>query len=372
MIRSSHCALSRKIRSAPNRGFTLIELLVVIMIIAVLLAMLLPSVQMSEGRGRRNSCSINQKNLGLAIAQYTASRKIFPGYRDTLMTQSGLIPVSWTTMILPNLEARNVYDQIKLGKLDPADVKSMPYMELMVCPSDAQDQSIPSTSYVVNCGLPDKNPFDPEQIMLNWSSPPESTFTFNIPADWPANGPFVSRWESGLKTGRLPRVDPNTFYDGLSNTILLSESLDATVWIDTISRSPAGQNGYVKLAQGVWNTPEIASGLVWTGEAKLKDNAGQPVLLINGPTSQNGVATEMSQCRPSGKHPGGVNVTYADGRTVFINENIDYELYSLLMTPDGRNATPNGEPFIETQDLAPQYQQYKVWRSKVVTSNNVP
>src|SRR5665647_1266802 len=102
-------------KSKSRLGFTLIELLVVIAIIGTLVAMLLPAVQMAREAARKNTCSVNQKNLALAITQYMTSRKVLPGYRDSLMTNNGLIPVSWTTMILPNLEARNLYDQIKLG-----------------------------------------------------------------------------------------------------------------------------------------------------------------------------------------------------------------------------------------------------------------
>jgi prepilin-type processing-associated H-X9-DG protein len=267
------------------------------------------------------------------------------------------------------LDARNIVDQIKLGNLDPTDSKALPYMELMACPSDPPDPSRASTSYVANCGLPDKNPLDPEQIPLNWPAGRDKEFEFTIPADWAANGPFVSRWEPGVEPRRLQRVNADSFYDGLSNTFLFSESLDATVWNDTLSRDPSTQNGYVKLGPGQWNTPEIANGFIWTGAAQWKDNAGRVVAkIING--SGTGAATEMSQCRPSSNHPGGLNVTYADGRTVFVSENIDPELYALLMTPDGRNTTPNGEPFIETPDLPVQYQQYRVWRTKVVTSSD--
>lgn len=358
-----------------NVGFTLMELLVVVTIIAVLLAILLPIVNVSQTPPRRNMCSVNQKNLALALQNYAGSRKMFPGYRDTIPVNGVAqpIPVSWVTMILPQLDQRNIYDPIKLGNIIPSNPTALPYLELMGCPSDPQNQNLPSTSYVANCGLPDMNPFDAAQIPLNWSAGPESTFTFNIPADWSANGVFVSRWEPGVAQGKLPRVTLNSFYDGLTNTILLTESVDATVWNDTLSQSAGAQNGYMKLAPGVWNTPEIANGFIWTGEAKLKDNAGKNIaLVINGPTSKTGAATEMSQCRPSSKHPGGVNVTYADGRCVFMNENIDYEVYSLLMTPDGRNATPNGEPFIETPKLPPQYQQYQVWRNKIISANDVP
>ena len=55
------------------RCFTLIELLVVIAIIAILAAILLPSLQKSRLRGMAITCTSNQKQLGFVLAQYANS-----------------------------------------------------------------------------------------------------------------------------------------------------------------------------------------------------------------------------------------------------------------------------------------------------------
>jgi prepilin-type N-terminal cleavage/methylation domain-containing protein len=121
----------------PNRttrGFTLVELLVVIAIIGALVALLLPAIQAAREAARRNSCSSNLKQIGIAVQTHHDSKKHYPMGRDRF-DQLG---VSWAFQLLPYLEAANVFKSFVPGsRVD--DAKNSGAMraaiELYACPS---------------------------------------------------------------------------------------------------------------------------------------------------------------------------------------------------------------------------------------------
>jgi prepilin-type N-terminal cleavage/methylation domain-containing protein/prepilin-type processing-associated H-X9-DG protein len=96
------CLSSRSIQSA----FTLIELLVVIAIIAILAAILFPVFAKVREKARQTSCASNQKQLALAMLQYTQDNdEYFP--LSNLQSVTG--QVGWANLIEPYVKSVAAY-----------------------------------------------------------------------------------------------------------------------------------------------------------------------------------------------------------------------------------------------------------------------
>jgi len=111
-----------------RRGFTLVELLVVIAIIAILVLLLLPAINAAREAARRNGCSNNIRQVGLALKNFESATRRYPIVSDTLADDTPLLGTgapapgaitsgeeagySWLVKVLPYIEERLLYDEI--------------------------------------------------------------------------------------------------------------------------------------------------------------------------------------------------------------------------------------------------------------------
>ena len=97
-----------------RRAFTKVELIVTILIIAVLIAVLLPPEQSVRHASRRSQCKNNLKQIGLALVSYHDIYKCFPP--AFVSDADGRPAHSWRVLLLPFLEEKMLYDQYRFDE----------------------------------------------------------------------------------------------------------------------------------------------------------------------------------------------------------------------------------------------------------------
>src|SRR5262245_57824971 len=146
-------------RIAANRAFTLVELLVVIAIIGVLVALLLPAVQMAREAARRMQCVNQQRQLSLAAHSFHDVNKAFPPgvYQLKFSSAPQFRGVSLYVKLLPFLEQANLaqgWDETDPlnNTLGGTSAKTAQKIKVLLCPSDVLQQN-PITSGSAVYGL---------------------------------------------------------------------------------------------------------------------------------------------------------------------------------------------------------------------------
>ena len=87
--------MTSRIRRPWCAAFTLIELLVVIAIIAILAALLLPSLARGKAAGLSAACKSNLHQMGLALGMYTADFRKYPLWMSgTTFWDATLLPLA--------------------------------------------------------------------------------------------------------------------------------------------------------------------------------------------------------------------------------------------------------------------------------------
>jgi prepilin-type N-terminal cleavage/methylation domain-containing protein/prepilin-type processing-associated H-X9-DG protein len=314
-------------KCTKRTGFTLVELLVVITIIGMLMALLLPAVQAARETARRAACLNNQKQLNLASLNYESRREHFPGYMNYICEDSAGNSVygSWIVALLPDLE------QNQLWNLWNDPTKSIAQRqnnyitwELLTCPSDPRDATSPqrpALAYAANCGVRDDSSGQPYDgvgaaggVFHNhcWKDP-----------DLNMAGQPVEVSISSIST-----------HDGTSYTMLITENLDTKTWATTYNSGGAG-------IASTTATPNATSfierdlGVVWDWRWEPDDG----VDVVSDPPVPNPPNINVRKDetggfdRPSSRHPGGVNMSFADGNGRFVSEMLDYLIYQQLMAP---------------------------------------
>jgi prepilin-type N-terminal cleavage/methylation domain-containing protein/prepilin-type processing-associated H-X9-DG protein len=338
-------------RTRLRPGFTLVELLVVIAIIGVLVSLLLPAVQAARESGRRTKCLNHLRQLGLAIHQYADVQGVFPSSGIYSPTNTSAAPgslevnprsgkmFSWIVLILPQLEQENLYRQFNFN-LPVTSQSHNPQsfeLEILRCPSDSARGRFFAESDPTRAG--------------------GVQFAKGNYAAWvsPYHVELQERFPGALSTKR--RVFAH-FQDGTSNTLMLSEVLTRDVDTDQRGAWALGWTGSTVLAYDMHDMedPVIFGKRGYTGSPASLGNTQPPNNQgANFDTLYNCTNPADAQFRrmpclthngylsaaPRSRHPGGVNVIYADNHIAFLPNVVDQTTMAYLVSiEDGQPVSP--------------------------------
>ena len=282
--------MERLSRCTRNRGFTLVELLVVIAIIGILIALLLPAVQAAREAARRNQCSNNMKQIGLALHNYHDATKSFPtqviwGDEKTQVTPIGPYNHTWVTAILPYMEQQPLYDQVDF-RLPVCDSTGAPQpfartqLDGLRCPSDPSFRDLAESSGNVITNYPGSEGMDwhtADRPIGNW--PPWNELDDPMTFNWgQVGGVFPSA--PMHETRNMADIS-----DGTSQTLFCAEADarsfgGAPAWpptsrMGTGARRTVGAAYYRMAFIGVPVDGWIGGGVPWgVQQAKRPDGTG--------------------------------------------------------------------------------------------------
>ncbi len=317
-----------------KRGFTLVELLVVIAIIGILVGLLLPAVQAAREAARRMSCSNNVRQLGLALHNYESAYKRLPPSRIALTT-----PVrfeqSWTAMILPNIEANNIYSRYSFGTPwfapinDPLTTSNIP---IMLCPSAVSPRELPPPALysAITGGTRTDTPVWGYGDYNSINAVRNSVFQL-------AGLPSLGTREVLGALGRGPDgVRLSAITDGLSNTAILSEAAGRPSMYISGRKSKNPRSG------AALNTMVTADGWGWADINGGFSIDGSNAAGIQNSTNSSGTVTMNGQCLMNctndseiySFHTGGAQFCLADGSVQFVSANISAATFAALLTRD--------------------------------------
>lgn len=310
-------------------GFTLIELLVVIAIIGVLIALLLPAVQAAREAARRSQCLNNLKQIGLAAHNYESTHQIFPPgqMRMEFPAQPRFRGVPLFVHMLPFLDQQPLYDRWNfndpLGNTEGTTANSATRIGILLCPSD----DIPEN--------PILNGTNRYYALTSYGGNGGSRS--HPPAEFTSDGMFHATGPAAPAGARQVRVAD--VRDGLSNTLMFGERDHFDPNYDTFY-----QAGWVMGPMGKWGWWAPSGGQFALTDITLSSfapvNYRIPFRFDNRPSevSDQTAFASFETLRVSAwgsAHPGGANVSLADGSVRFLKETVSPEVLRALGTRAG-------------------------------------
>ena len=288
--------------TSERNGLTILELLVVVAIIGILLALLLPAVQMARETARNTQCKNNFKNVMLATHNFYAMHREFPPGVQRVQHADHLHVKTWAALIAPYLEKNGVKIEYDSG----------------VCVCSPENQ----------------------WALLN----PGSVF---ICPTMPRANSYVTFEAGNVHDLDVIRAAPTHIHPpGLGDELkaLLRHSAGRT-----LIRDDYDNRGERSVPDGLSYTiafVETTAPDIYENKRLISGNVSGGSCFLPGTSFEEGLCDFSTNFTAGGKqkssftfHPGGLPVGFADGHVESLSENIDPMVYAALLSIDGGEVT---------------------------------
>jgi prepilin-type processing-associated H-X9-DG protein/prepilin-type N-terminal cleavage/methylation domain-containing protein len=298
-------------RQGIQLGFTVVELLISLAVVGILVALLVMGVQASRQAGHRTECVSHLHQIGLAVASYESTHRVFP----PAIAHIGSLHYA----ILPYIEQQELYDRLLVwfDNRNTSPYPEAPTIPLYLCPDDSAvvfGDGNAGTNYAGNSGT--------------W---------------WPDtgwDGLFVY-WNPIAKDDIVGPIGSASVTDGLSNTFAMNEILRSNGSWDRMRvawKLPKSIQDIDAFANHCWSIPpepkqygwnglNYGRGMPWT-DGNLRVTLYNHVLTPNQPTCWRSIFSAAYTA--SSSHPGGVNSLFADGHVQFYSDSVHVKVWRAL------------------------------------------
>ena len=356
----------------PKMAFTIVELLVTIAVIALLVAILSPALQVVREAARRSSCANNLRQIALGMATYDDAKKQLPGWRNVLepytkvriSTDPKTACVSWTVPILPHIEGKPTHDWYTSYTAAAGSASGNPATKKIptyACISRGEVTTTSPLSYAVNAGTGGEE--------LDEASAPASQFEADgVFADAVGNLPGEPTFDASRPTYKPAVVSlKKVAMDGAGFTLLLTERSGPNASKDiSWSANPVVVKANVGARvenHSVLQPLEIGVGS--RTEARVINPTADTCPLPNPPI-QGANGDDWKERYPSSRHPGAVNVAFCDGRTRVLRNGIDPWVYCQLLSSNGKAVSPRVADWQQSVDSSGKLSPYELNQADLV------